>query len=440
MKNYCIRISKTAAPMIALATLAFNSNGQGTLTLNGTQCTAPWSISASTSGTVVNVPAACLGTPLVCAANGAPTITSFTPTTGNATTLITVTGTNLCNATSVTVNGTAATGVTTSTGSSLTAVIGAGTTTGPVAVTTSGGSATSTANFTVATLVTLTAASPNPVLQGGTLTVTGTNFVPSAVTVNVGTTPIVATNASTTSATVTIPASIANGSYQVTVSTNSQVSSAVQLTVGSIVNGCGSPGVDCSIEQDVIPSPSRAAPSTTTPERPGKANGSSDPSYPMNSYSAERVAQKCANATPAVSTLWQHNINLDSYRENGGFDYPFLGRGEAMTWKFVAQTVVPTAGLMVLSGSSQIPYAPAFITVSEQPCDFDVTKANINACYKSGRAQLSIYYQVTSQLVPAYQCQLTPGKTYYLNLRMQTTSPAAESCASPPCGGNVKIQ
>ena len=443
MKNFCIRISNAVFTFAGLAAMALTSQAQGTLTVNGTQCATAWSISASASGTVVNVPAACLGgTPIVCTATGAPTISSFTPAAGNASTLITVSGSNLCNPTSVTVNGIAATGISTSTGGSLTAIVGAGTTTGPVAVTTTSGTATSASNFTVAALVTLTSVSPNPVVQGGTLSINGTNFVPGAVTVNIGSTPLGATTSSATNATVVIPASVANGSYQVTVSTNSQVSAAAQLTVGTVANGsCGAPGIDCTIEGDVIPNPSRASAQTSTPARPGKENGPSDPDFPMNSYAAENFAQKCSNATPAISRLWQHNIDFNSYTSNGGFDYPFLARGQAMMWKFTAPATEMAIGTSInVTGSSQITYSAAFMTLSERPCDFDVSKANVNACYKSGRSQVSVYYRVNSQPSPAYECQLTPGKTYYLNLRMQNVSPASESCNSGVCGGIVKIQ
>lgn len=443
MKNFCVRILKAVIPFAGFAAFSLASQAQGTLTVNGTQCTTAWSISATASGTVVNVPAACLGgTPVVCNATGAPTISSFTPVAGNASTLITISGTNLCNPTSVTVNGIAATGLITSTGGSLTAIVGAGTTTGPVAVTTASGTATSASNFTVAALVTLTSVSPNPVVQGGTLTVSGSNFVPGAVTVNIGSTPIAATTSSATSASLVIPASVVNGSYQVSVSTNSQLSAALPLTVGNVTNvACGSAGIDCSVEGDVIPNPSRASPQSVTSFRVGKLNGASDPDYPMNSYAAENVTQKCSNATPAVSRLWQHNIDFDAYKSNGGFDYPFLAQGQAMTWKFTAPVTEMLLGSsLIVTGSSQVAYTAALMTLSERPCDFDVTKANVNACYKSNKSQISIYYRVSSQPSPPYECQLIPGKTYYLNLRMQNISPATESCNSGVCGGIVKFQ
>lgn len=68
----------------------------------------------------------------------APTIVSFTPTTGSVGTTVTITGTNLTGATSVTFGGVAAASFTVVSATSITAVVGAGAA-GAVAVTTPGG-------------------------------------------------------------------------------------------------------------------------------------------------------------------------------------------------------------------------------------------------------------------------------------------------------------
>ncbi len=79
----------------------------------------------------------------------APSITSFTPTSGPVGTSVTVTGTNLTGATAVAFHGTAATTFAAASATKITATVPAGATTGKVAVTTPGGTATSTASFTV---------------------------------------------------------------------------------------------------------------------------------------------------------------------------------------------------------------------------------------------------------------------------------------------------
>ena len=79
-----------------------------------------------------------------------PAITSFTPTSGDVGTSVTITGTNLTGVTGVKFNGITAV-FTTSTATSVTATVPSGATTGKITVTTSGGTATSTTDFTVST-------------------------------------------------------------------------------------------------------------------------------------------------------------------------------------------------------------------------------------------------------------------------------------------------
>ncbi|MBF9144120.1 IPT/TIG domain-containing protein [Hymenobacter properus] len=158
------------------------------------------------------------------AATAAPTITSFTPTSGATGATVTITGTNLTGATAVTLNGVAITGFTVVNGTTITFTVPTGATSGTIAVTTPGGTATSTGTFTVSAPVaapTITSLSPATATAGGaafTLTVTGTGFVSGSV-VNFGSTALTTTFVSATSLTAAVPASaIATaGTYNVTV-------------------------------------------------------------------------------------------------------------------------------------------------------------------------------------------------------------------------------
>jgi hypothetical protein len=79
----------------------------------------------------------------------APTLTLLSPLNGPAGTSVTLTGTNLGGTTGVSFNGTAASSFVVNSPTSITAIVAAGTTTGPVRVTTPSGLATSADNFVV---------------------------------------------------------------------------------------------------------------------------------------------------------------------------------------------------------------------------------------------------------------------------------------------------
>jgi hypothetical protein len=99
----------------------------------------------------------------------APTLTNINPASAPVGTRVTVTGTNLTGATAVSFNGTAASSFVVNSATSLTAVVAAGTTTGPVRVTTPSGTATSADNFVVRVAPT-TVADAYSTPQGVTLT------------------------------------------------------------------------------------------------------------------------------------------------------------------------------------------------------------------------------------------------------------------------------
>src|SRR2546425_415311 len=97
---------------------------------------------------------------------GAPTITSFTPSSGPAGTSVTIGGTSFTGATAGRVNGGSAS-FTVISGTAIPATVPAGATTGPLSVTTPGGTATSPNNFTVTVTLTVT---KTGIIGSGTVT------------------------------------------------------------------------------------------------------------------------------------------------------------------------------------------------------------------------------------------------------------------------------
>ena len=102
-----------------------------------------------------------------------PTVTSFSPGRGPAGSSVTISGTNLAGATSARLAGTPAI-ITVDTSTSLTVTVPTGSSDGNLSVTTPFGTAVSAKSFFVAP--TVTSFAPNPVIRGGTLTISGSGL------------------------------------------------------------------------------------------------------------------------------------------------------------------------------------------------------------------------------------------------------------------------
>ncbi len=142
----------TGTNFCGATTVLFNATAATTKTVNsGTQITALVPTGATTGPIHVTVPTfltANSATSFTVA--GVPTITSFSPASGNVGTVVAITGTNLLGVSAVKFNGTTAT-FTTSTATSVSATVPTGATTGKITVTTPGGTATSLTDYTVTT-------------------------------------------------------------------------------------------------------------------------------------------------------------------------------------------------------------------------------------------------------------------------------------------------
>lgn len=159
----------------------------------------------------------------VTASTTMPTLTSLTPTSGPVGTMITLTGTNLTGATGVTVGGVAATNVSVTNSTTVTAVVPSGLSTGSydVKVTTPGGSATLTSAFqvTAASTPTVTALSPTSGGPGTTVVITGTGFTGATAVTFGGTNAASFTVDSDTQITAVAPAGMTAGEIDVVVTT-----------------------------------------------------------------------------------------------------------------------------------------------------------------------------------------------------------------------------
>lgn len=145
------------------------------------------------------------------ALQAAPTLTSFSPSSGPIGQIVTLTGTNFTGVTSVAFNGAATTIFSLVNTTSITAAVPTGASSGKISVTTPEGIAISTSDFTILPAPTITSFTPNSGLIGTLVTLTGDNF-PGATVVTFNSIP--ATNitlVNATTLTVTVPSGATNG-------------------------------------------------------------------------------------------------------------------------------------------------------------------------------------------------------------------------------------
>lgn len=192
------------------------------------------------------------------------------------------------------------------------------------------------------------------------------------------------------------------------------------------------------INGNVIPSPISKVAKVTPPSH-AAPNGANQNAWAV---SPTRCTGK---TTPAITTYWHHNIDFADHATKVTNDYIAFAPNEALTYQFTASASNLGIGLISLS-QGQGTVVPAFLSITTAPCDFDIPKANVNACYSSGNGDTGFYYEVTNS-ASAFGCKLTPGTTYYINVRWQNAATSAtnpvDSCAAVgafECGGLLGIR
>jgi hypothetical protein len=166
----------------------------------------------------------------------APTITSFTPTSGPVGCVVTITGTNFNNpnVTDVEINNTNAASFRIDSATSITAVVGTGTTDGPIDVTNADGTDTSATDFNVATTTcpTITSFTPTSGPVGTSVVITGTNLTGATVVSFNGVNATTFTVNSATQITATVPTTATTGPIRVT-TPNGTGSSLTNFTIAA---------------------------------------------------------------------------------------------------------------------------------------------------------------------------------------------------------------
>ncbi len=158
----------------------------------------------------------------------APSISSFSPTSGHAGTLVTINGANFTGASSVKFNGVGGS-FTVVSNVKITALVPAAATTGPLTVVTPGGQAASAAKFTVVLAPSISSFSPASGSAGTLVTINGANFT-GASSVKFNGVSASFTVVSSVKITVTVPGAATTGRLTV-VTPGGQATSATSFTV-----------------------------------------------------------------------------------------------------------------------------------------------------------------------------------------------------------------
>jgi IPT/TIG domain len=203
----------TSASFTVVSDTALHATVPSGATSGPIAVTTPGGTATSTTAFTVTVPA--------------PTISGFTPTSGPVGTTVTITGTNFTGTTGVTFAGTSAS-FTVVSGTSLTATVPTGASTGLIAVTTPGGTATSANAFTVTATPPpaprISSFTPTSGPAGTKVTITGTNFT-GTTKVTFGGASATFTVVSSTSLTATVPTAARTGTITVTTAGGTATSS-----------------------------------------------------------------------------------------------------------------------------------------------------------------------------------------------------------------------
>ncbi len=176
-----------------------------------------------------------------------PTITGFTPTSGEVGASVTINGTNF--STTTTNNevkfGSVTATVTAATATSITTTVPGGATTGKISVTVNEKTAISTADFTVNFAPSISAFTPTSGTAGTSVTITGLNFSTTASqnTVRFNGVQATVTAATITTLTVTVPAATSTGKISVQVGSLTANSATDFLVIPVIANFAPSSGI-----------------------------------------------------------------------------------------------------------------------------------------------------------------------------------------------------
>jgi hypothetical protein len=296
-----------------------------------------------------------------------PSITALSPGSGPAGTTVTVSGYNFTGATAVTIGGVAATSVSVSSATSLTAVVTSSDVTGPVAVTAGGQTGTSTAGFSVTPAI--SAVSPVSAAAGATVTITGSNLSGASAVSFGGVAAPSFTVVGPTKVTAVVPGGAASGTVSVTTAGGTATSgssfgvlpridnlSPSTATAGSIVTISGSGlsgassvtlnGVALGITYDTAGTLQVSIPAAATSGKVTVTTAAGS----ATSTGALTIAASISSYSP-FSVKPGATVTINGSGFNGATAVSFNGAAKATSFHVVSSTVITaTVPMMALTG------------------------------------------------------------------------------------------
>ena len=272
--------------------------------------------------------------------------------------------------------------------------------------------------------------------QSGAVVISGSNFVNGVTTLSVNGLPSTLSTVTSTSLTAQLPSGVAAGVATVIIT--------VAGTGATATGNCNvslAPPVTYSIEGSVIPAFTKFA-NAIGAIHAGANGANGDPRYQARQNAwAVSPAGLCNNTTPAITRVWYHNLDYTGYTGgNANAEYFGILANEALVYSFIAPPEGARGSLQLNESTIGILVAN-FVTISTQPCDFNVAKLNDGSgCYNTRSGPNTTSYFSTVGAGNLFECKLTPGMRYYLNYRNQEAAgaPTSDSCQSSGatwCGG-----
>jgi large repetitive protein len=214
-------VTITGSGFTGTTSVKFNGTSAGFTVNSDTSISTTVPVGATDGNVTVTNPA---GTSGGAAFTIAPSSIAFSPGSGLPGQVVVISGSHFTGATSVKFNGTSASSMHVDSDTQITAVVGSGSSTGPVSVTTPDGTGTSASSFVVITTPVVSSFTPGSGGAGASVTITGSHFT-GASSVKFNTTAATFTLNSDTQITTHVPVGATSGHITVTTSVGSGVSS-----------------------------------------------------------------------------------------------------------------------------------------------------------------------------------------------------------------------